>query len=286
MSSPDLLNVNLIFLKLGGSLITDKTQPRVPRRRVIRRLAGEIAAARRQRPDLHVLLGHGSGSFGHTPARKYATRQGVAGPHGWQGFVEVWREAAALNHLVMQALEGAAEPALAFSPSAAVTAREGRVIEWNLVPIQAALTAGLTPVVYGDVAFDTRRGGTILSTEDLFAYLAARLKPARVLLAGLEPGVWADYPTCQQLMPTITPDELPGLSAALGSAAGTDVTGGMDSKVRQSLAMAEEIPGLEVRIFSGAQPGLVEQALLGAQVGTALTAGLPPGQGVQQREDR
>ena len=37
-------------------------------------------------------------------------------------------------------------------------------------------------MIYGDVVFDRLLGGTILSTEDLFAHLAAHLQPARLLV--------------------------------------------------------------------------------------------------------
>ena len=59
----------LIFLKLGGSLLTDKTRPQALRPDVLGRLAGEIAAALAARPALWLLIGHGSGSFGHVAAR-------------------------------------------------------------------------------------------------------------------------------------------------------------------------------------------------------------------------
>ena len=67
----------LVFLKLGGSLITVKDQPHTPRLDVIERLAQEIAAARSADPGLQILLGHGSGSYGHVPASQFHTRQGV-----------------------------------------------------------------------------------------------------------------------------------------------------------------------------------------------------------------
>ena len=72
-------------------------------------------------------------------------------------------------------------------------------------PIRAALSNGLLPVIHGDVAFDEIRGGTILSTEDLFAHLAHQLHPQRILLAGLEAGVWADFPAHKHLLAEITP---------------------------------------------------------------------------------
>jgi isopentenyl phosphate kinase len=260
----------LYFIKLGGSLITDKTTPRTPRMEVLDRLASEIAEASAYNPSLHLVLGNGAGSFGHVPARRYGTRQGVHTPEDWRGFAEVWREAANLNRLVTDALHAARMPAVAFPPSASVIARDGRVLAWDLSPIRNALQVGLLPVIHGDVIFDTVRGGTILSTEDLFEHLARQLRPERILLAGLEEGVWADYPQCTQLIPEITPENLPQVAPALGGSSAIDVTGGMASKVQQSLALVKELPGMEILIFSGEKQGQVKSALLGATPGTLL----------------
>jgi isopentenyl phosphate kinase len=259
-----------VFLKLGGSLITDKSVPHTARPAVIASLADEIARARRHDPGLNILLGHGSGSFGHVPARKYGTRQGVHTREEWLGFFEVWREAAALNRVVIDALAAAGLPAFSFPPSACVTACDGQIISWNLAPIQAALGARIMPVVFGDVIFDTRRGGTILSTEDLFVYLADHLQPERILLAGIEPGVWADFPACTRIEKTINPASLPKLADVLGGSAATDVTGGMLTKVMQSLDLVNRHPGLEVSIFSGIERGTLERALAGGMVGTLI----------------
>jgi isopentenyl phosphate kinase len=261
---------DLQFVKLGGSLITDKTRPHALRSEALRRLAAEIASACDQRPELHLLLGHGSGSFGHVAADRYGTRQGVETPEEWGGFCEVWMEASTLDRLVVTALKNAGLRPIAFPPSAVVVAKAGKVLSWDLAPIQAALQSGLMPVVYGDVVFDTNLGGTILSTETLFVYLAKELHPQRVLVAGLEAGVWQDYPACTRLVPEITPMNYPELEAALGGSDSTDVTGGMASKVEQLLAMVQTVPGLEALIFSGETPGVVEQALLGPVMGTRI----------------
>lgn len=39
------------------------------------------------------------------------------------------------------------------------------------------MEAGIVPVVHGDVAFDQELGGTVASTEEIFAFLARELKP-------------------------------------------------------------------------------------------------------------
>lgn len=261
---------NLIFLKLGGSLITEKAQARTPRLEVMKRLAEEIAAALQENPALSLLLGHGAGSFAHVPAKKHATRQGVYTSEQWRGFADVWWEAAALNRLVMDALHAVNLAAIALPPSASVIGQDGRVTRWDLGPIQTALAAKLLPVIFGDVIFDTIRGGTILSTEDLFEHLAIHLWPRRILLAGVEPGVWGDYPACTQLTTEITPDNYERIAPQLGGSNATDVTGGMAAKVQQSLALVKEIPSLEALIFSGLEAGNLLAALRGDKVGTVV----------------
>jgi isopentenyl phosphate kinase len=261
---------DMLFLKLGGSLITDKDQPSAPRRDVIARLAAEIADFRSAIPDSRLILGHGSGSFGHIPAKKYGTRAGVRTPEGWRGFAEVWLQATALTRLVIEALHDAGLPALAFPPSAAVTARGGRIAAWDTAPIRHALEAGLLPVVHGDAVFDETWGGTIVSTEDVFRQLAPVFQPARILIAGVEEGVWADYPGRTRLVREITPARLPEIEAALHGSAATDVTGGMAGKVREMLALAGQARGLRVLIFNGVPAGRVHAALLGDEPGTLI----------------
>jgi isopentenyl phosphate kinase len=262
----------LHFLKLGGSLITDKATPGTARLDVLSRLAEEIAAARAEAPELRLLLGHGSGSFGHVAADKYGTRDGVSTPEGWLGFAEVWRQASALNRLVIESLHAAGLPALSFPASAGAFSEDGQIKSWDVTPIQAALDRGLLPVVYGDVAFDSIRGGTILSTEDLFIYLAPHLEPSRILLAGIEGGVWADYHACTRLVESLTPANLAEFAPALAGSIATDVTGGMETKVRQMLSLVERLPNLEVLIFSGQGDGVVKKAILGGTPGTRIAA--------------
>lgn len=269
MNEVDRQQPELVFLKLGGSLITEKNKPRTPRLETMARLAGEIAAAMQTASGLQLIVGHGAGSFGHVSANKYGTRQGVHTPEAWLGFAEVWWDASALNRLVVSALRDTGLPAIAFPPSASVIARNREVASWDLTPLKLALRAGLLPVIFGDVVFDLERGGTILSTEDLFTHLARHLRPGRVLLAGIEPGVWADFPHCTRLITEITPDNFPEVARGLRGSAATDVTGGMASKVEQSLKLVQEIDQ-EVLIFSGETKGLLQVTLLGQKIGTSI----------------
>jgi isopentenyl phosphate kinase len=262
----------LVLLKLGGSLITDKTRPYTARQDKLADLAAQIAASRSRGDGMRLILGHGSGSFGHTSAKEYGTREGVHKAEDWKGFAEVHFQAAQLNRFVMDALHNAGISALAFPPSGSIIASDGKVSVWETTPIRMALANGILPVVYGDVAFDEVRGGTILSTEDLFQFLARQLFPERILLAGLEAGVWADFPARTRLMDRITLKSFEELRAGVGAAQGADVTGGMESKVQQMLELAQEIPGLAAVIFSAEESGNLARALAGASLGTKILA--------------
>ncbi len=261
---------NLVFLKLGGSLITDKSRANTHLPAVLARLADEITSARRQDPSLRLLLGHGSGSFGHAAASKWASLSGGSDPATWAGFVEVWRAAHTLNRFVLDALAAAGLPAVAFPPSACATSRARRIVAWDPAPVQAALSAGLLPVVNGDVTFDQELGAAIVSTEEAFSYLARFFRPRRILLAGVEEGVWEDFPVNTRLIPVITMRTFSRYSSVLAGSQEPDVTGGMLQKVESMLSLVEEIPGLQAHIFSGRQPGVVRDALLGASPGTCL----------------
>jgi isopentenyl phosphate kinase len=265
-------NSNLAFLKLGGSLITDKHSPRTAREDLIKEICRELARATRGNPSLRLVLGHGSGSFGHFSGKKYRTREGVSTLKGWRGFAKVWFDAAILNKLVMENLQEAGLPALAFPPSASISAENRKIIVWDLAPIRSALDNALLPVVYGDVVFDTLLGGTILSTEDLFSHLARELRPSRILLAGSEAGVWEDFPDCTKLVQEITPASYPSLLNKINPSGAPDVTGGMQAKVEGMLELVSKYPELSVTIFSGLEPGHITKVLAGESLGTSINS--------------
>ena len=249
----------LRFLKLGGSLITEKTGVAAIRPNELTRIAKEIAQAWYTRPDWPLLIGHGSGSFGHVVAAKYGTRHGVRSAEAWQGFAEVGQAAMTLNHFISTALGEAGVPAVTLPPRTSAECNNGQLSYLALTPIQRALAANLVPLIMGDIAFDSELGGTIISTEEVMSYLVAPLQPSWLLLAGETDGV---YDQLGRTIPLITAENLPEIVAALGGSRGTDVTGGMLSKVQAMLQLVELHPTLQIRIFSGLQSGGVAETLI------------------------
>jgi len=264
-----------IFVKLGGSLLTDKTARYTARHDVLTRLAREVATARQSRPDLQLVLAHGSGSYGHVAARETGYDR-ERGHRDVLAYACVGAAAAMLNALVRAALLACDVPAVSLPPSASAFVEAGRIVQMAWEPFTRILAWGGVPLTYGDVAL-TATGGTIVSTETVLMALAEHVLPARLILLTDVPGVFAHPPTNESqppLLEEITPATWPHQREGVRGARGTDVTGGMVRKVEQMLALVERFPEVEVLIASGRTPGLLARALQGEAVeGTRITWG-------------
>ena len=120
-------------------------------------------------------------------------------------------------------------------------------------------------MLFGDVLLDDQRGGTIASTEEIFTWLLPLLRPRLVVLAGEVDGIYSADPLLEPTatrIPLITPATLAAIRQGLGGSHGVDVTGGMEAKVEQALAMVEAVPQLQVLICSGLISGQIAHALL------------------------
>ena len=261
----------VIFLKLGGSLITDKDKPQTARIDVIKRISDEIAKAFQRNNDFHLVIGHGSGSFGHATADQFQTQLGGKGQAYWLGFAEVWRAARELNQIMIDHLFKAGLPVMAFPPSAGLISEDKHFTSWDTNPIKIALSHNLIPVLQGDVIFDLEIGGTIFSTEQIFLHLTKFIHPHKILLAGIEEGVLKQSKKSLKIISHITPKNYSSLKSTLSGSQSTDVTGGMRAKVHLMLEAIQDYPELQVAIFSGLEPGNITQALCGEEFGTIIT---------------
>lgn len=262
---------DLLIVKLGGSLLTDKRGEAAARHDVLARLAAEIAAARPAMTE-QLVLGHGSGSFGHVAAARHGLGQPGARP-AVLGVAVTQSEAARLHRLVIDAFLEQEVPAFSIAPSSALMARAGRPVSFALSPFLGALDLGLLPVVYGDVVTDLAWGASICSTETVVLALVRRLRARgrrvrRLLWLGETAGVWGpDGRTVE----SVDRAGYRALRRAVGAAAGTDVTGGMLHRLDAARALSRL--GIESWIVDGTIPGLLRAALLGEEVpGTRFLA--------------
>lgn len=261
-----------VLVKLGGSLITDKRRPDAARSAVIERLAAEVAGVRDRLQDA-LILGHGSGSFGHVAAARHGLQDGLTRRDQLPGIGRTQRRAAALDRIVVDALQAAGVPTFTVAPSSAMVGEGGEPGLACFEPVALALERGLVPVVYGDIVMDRQRGVSIFSTEIVFESLARSLPELgwtvrRALWLGETDGILDGGGAT---IPEVG-DDASGLLRHAGEAVGTDVTGGMAHRASTALRLARL--GVTSWIGDGTRPGGLHAALEGRpQGGTLVRAG-------------
>jgi len=177
--------------------------------------------------------------------------------------------ASTLNNLVMTALREVGIPAIRFQPSASTRSRGEQLMYFETFPLKEVLQHGLVPVIYGDVSVDANQGMSIVSTEKLFDNLARELSPSRILLCGQVEGVYEADPLINpaaELIDSIDNSDWEQVEAKLAGSHGTDVTGGMFTKVRDMYRLTVAMPPMQAMIFSGERPGNLEAVLQGKMV--------------------
>jgi isopentenyl phosphate kinase len=263
----------IVLLKLGGSLITDKTRPGVARHPAIRRLARELAAAGADPRGPRLLVGHGSGSFGHAAASVGGLRPGADARRRLDAISHTQHRAAELHRLVVAALVDAGARPFSFAPSSFLCAAGGRFRARFFEPIFEALDRGLLPVVYGDVVLDRTRGAVVVSTEELFLLLATEAARRKRLVAragwlGETDGV---HDGNGRTIARLTASAALRTSRRVSGSSGVDVTGGMALRLRAAGTLAQA--GIVSMIVDGRKAGAIAAAVAGsASRGTRVGA--------------
>lgn len=254
----------LILIKLGGSLITDKNRAFYAKKKVIRRLAHEIKDSMCDKFDL--IIGHGSGSFGHVVASKYNTQNGITDKKSIMGLSLVADAAIQIDRIMMQAFLKAQLPVVSFAPASFLTATGQNLDKLLVEQINIALKIGVVPVIYGDVILDKKQGCCIFSGEKTLDILAKFLKDkyqsVNIILCGDTNGV---YGKNGKAIPQINTSVFKNMASNIKGSGGVDVTGGMIHKVETSLKLATEF-GIETRIINGKSLGKLKKVLLGKEI--------------------
>lgn len=262
----------LVLIKLGGSLITDKSKPYTVRKDVITKLVQEIKETLQKRPELHLIIGNGAGSFGHQSAKKYDTKNGFTDETGKFGCCVVQNDVAKLNRIIVDEFIKQKLPAIGFQPSAVLIAKNKKPHYENFFVLKHFVDKGIIPVVYGDIILDQITGSTIFSTDKIIDLIAIEFKQTykyeieSILSVGNYDGVVDNK---KQVIPLITSRNFSRMKKYFFENGVVDVTGGMEAKVRELLAIAKN--GCKSIIMNGATQNNLLNALLGEKVkGTVI----------------
>lgn len=252
-----------IILKIGGSVITDKSGELAARMQDINRLAEEI----RDADVKNLVIVHGGGSFGHPIAQKYAISAGFKQENQRIGFAETHHVMTVLNGLFMDALIWREVPAVSITPSSCIMTKRGRIQCFEEAPLRALLKMGFLPVTFGDAVLDVEWGFTILSGDQLVSHVATRLNAKRIVIGVDVDGLYDADPKVKKtakMFKHLTLEELKKLQGNLGKPTACDVTGGMFGKIAELIPAIEK--GIPVKIVNASKPNYIYKTLKGEEV--------------------
>ncbi len=249
----------MMLVKLGGSVITDKTCYLTFRADVLARLVREIVSSGQD-----VIIVHGAGSFGHVLASEHRIQDGYANDSQVPAAAKIMEDVRDLNLRVIRVLNEGGLPSASLPPSAVATLKNGKLDELDVDLFRRYLKAGISPVTFGDVALDSERRFGICSGDQLMERLSKEFRPERVVFVSDIDGVFTADPatdpgaTLMEAVDRKTLDSLPRTQRC------ADVTGSIFGKIETMLRIASW--GGDAVVLNGQVPGRLEAALRGEAV--------------------
>lgn len=249
----------MILIKLGGSVITDKSQYKKFNKEQTARLCREIAESGRS-----VMIVHGAGSYGHVLAKRYAIQNGLVDFAQVSPAAMVHHDAMELGLLVTSELMAVGIPAASLSPGSCFVMDEGRLVVNDDEVIRRMSHVGIMPVTHGDVVMDRQKGFAIVSGDELMEVMARIFNPERIVFVSDIDGLYDSNPKENpeaRMIPKVTQEILDGVSSDEDV---DDVTGGVRNKMEAMLRMCS--PDRDCVLVNGTVPGRLLSLLKGEEV--------------------
>ena len=260
------MSENLVLIKFGGSLITNKSEKCSAKLEIIDKLSNTISEILNM--GKKVIIVHGAGGYGHIKAKKWRISEGKILEiidDQYKAIVEIRNDMEILNKLIISRLASYSIDAKSYSPHKNGI---GLGLDYTLdEEFFRTTSVDYVPVTYGDVVdSNTEKEFGILSGDDLCEIICNVFKPSHVIFTMDGPlGLIDDpslpnggnlirefYPNNQEIVTTKIPN---------------DVTGGMSLKLKRAINCHKT--GARVSIINGNNVEMILKAISGEEyVGT------------------
>ncbi|MFX0071496.1 MAG: type 2 isopentenyl-diphosphate Delta-isomerase [Candidatus Hermodarchaeota archaeon] len=259
---------NIIILKLGGSLITDKNEPFSIRKDVIENSINQIIESKKEK----LIIVHGGGSFGHPVAKQYKISNGLDLKIKDQifGLTKTHEVMNRLNTYLINSFLEKNQPAMAFQASSIFLKDFENIFSKSISIIEKSLNLGVIPILYGDIIFEKNKSFSIISGDRIILELCRYFEKgtiSKVIFATEVDGIFVRESERGEekilLAQNVDCSELDRLNLAQLSQK-IDVTGGIRGKINSIKEICEL--NIEVQILNGLKDGYLLKALKGQNI--------------------
>jgi len=255
-------NNEIVLLKLGGSLLTDKDKPFSIREDVVKSAIQQIIDANKQ-----LILIHGGGSFGHPLAKEYSISAGINSsiPHQILGLTKTHQSMNNFNSYLINLFLEKNYPALSIQASSIFIKDSLKISTQSIDIIETALDLNILPILYGDIILDKQGSFSIISGDQIIFELCENLKKykiSKVIFVMETDGIYINDEDPNQkkekLATKLYLRDLENLNLAdLGQK--IDVTGGIQGKINSIKEICKY--NIPVQLLNGLKEGYIYKSL-------------------------
>ncbi len=259
----------LTILKLGGSLLTDKTKPYTYREEVLKSVAREIRECLDEGLIQSLILIHGVGSYGHPPVLEHKLHKGFLGPEQLMPLSRTQREVADFRHIIWDELQKAEIPVCLMFSSSMITSVKMKMTSYFFESLKGFADVGMVPLTGGDILVDSAMGWSVGSGDQMAVIIAKELGAKRLIFASDVAGIYEADPKVTlnpPLIERVNLDEIDMVLERMGSSGVVDASGAMKGKLT-AIAPAKPLieKGLEVTLISMMEYGNLKGILKGEE---------------------
>ena len=225
----------MILVKFGGSLITDKSSDKPQINHSNLEAIGKIL----KQKNYDLVIVHGAGSFGHPIAKKFSIAEGLDGSlEQKKAIIETRTQVQKLNNILCDYLNDEGIATTSIAPSATmITNGPKEIKDLPFKLFDKALKEDKIPITFGDVTQDEKQGISILSGDILMVELTKYYRPVYSIFVMDHPGVYDGDPNNpdSKIKPVVRTEFIKKVN---NSQKGADVTGGLIGKIKCAVEMA------------------------------------------------
>ncbi|MBN2156939.1 MAG: amino acid kinase [Candidatus Lokiarchaeota archaeon] len=234
----------LTIIKLGGSLLTDKSVPYTAKTDTISSVGKELKECLESGLIEDLIIIHGVGSFGHIPVLKHKLHLGLQNE---EQLIAMSRTQHEINQFRLKLTEIFIEnglPVNLLHASSFCVSKKMKISENFTNSVKGYMSIGMIPLIGGDMLYDSKMGFSVGSGDQFMVLFAKKFSADNLIFVSDVDGVFTSDPKNNpnaQILSSIKIKDLGELIKKTVSSPLNDVSGAMKGKLRAIYSLKSEI---------------------------------------------
>jgi isopentenyl phosphate kinase len=264
------MNKKSIVLKLGGSLLTDKSIPYKLRENTLNAVVQEIKECMALGLLEELVIIHGVGSYGHPPVLKHNLHKGFKSPDQLILLSETQHIVNKYRSSIVKAFLDIGIPINLMHASSITVGKNMKITDCFFKALKGYLSLGMVPLIGGDMMYDEKMGFSVCGGDQLAVIISREIGANYLIFATDVLGIYDKDPKNDPdalLLKKINIKEIEQLIEKNELKSQIDASGSMRGKMISLISAKDLIEkGLKVSILSMIKTNYLKYYLQGHEI--------------------